>query len=64
ANDSKQEKEEVKAKEKCYGSIKSDVYHKIGCSFISKIKADNLVEYKNDDEAKLKGKRPCKKCGG
>ena len=60
----KEEKDDKKADVKCYGSSKSEVYHKKGCGYIDKIKSSNLVEYKNEEEAKSKGKRLCKKCGG
>jgi hypothetical protein len=44
------------------GSSKSPVFHKAGCSSVSKVSAKNLVAYGSRDAAIKVGKRPCGKC--
>ncbi|MCO5383415.1 MAG: PEGA domain-containing protein [Methanosarcina barkeri] len=47
-----------------YASSKSDVYHSAGCSYVQRIKSENLIVFHNIQEAKAAGYRACKKCGG
>ncbi|MFN7133738.1 MAG: ComEC/Rec2 family competence protein, partial [Myxococcales bacterium] len=44
------------------GSSRSDVFHREGCSGANKIKAENLVSYKDRNDAVAAGKRPAKDC--
>jgi hypothetical protein len=44
------------------GSSKSAVFHKAGCSSVSKVSAKNLVTYGSRDKAIQAGKRPCAEC--
>jgi len=44
------------------GSRNSDVYHYPDCPQARRIKASNLVTYSSSEEARAKGKRPCKVC--
>ncbi len=43
-------------------SKKSEVFHYITCSYVSKIKPDNLILFKTREEAIASGRRSCKKC--
>lgn len=43
-------------------SKNSPVFHKSTCSSAGRISSDNLVTYKNREEAIQSGKRPCKTC--
>ena len=43
-------------------SKKSDVFHYVGCSYVKKIKPENLILFKTREEAIASGRRPCKKC--
>ena len=43
-------------------SKKSEVFHYITCSYVSKIKPENLILLKTREEAIASGRRPCKKC--
>jgi competence protein ComEC len=43
-------------------SKKSEVFHYITCSYVSKIKPENLILFKTREEAIASGRRPCKKC--
>lgn len=40
----------------------SSVFHKSDCRLAQNISTDNLVSYRNRDEAVRAGKRPCKRC--
>jgi hypothetical protein len=44
------------------GSSKSPVFHKAGCSSVSKISTKNRVAYGSRDAAVQAGKRPCAEC--
>ncbi len=44
------------------GSKRSEVFHYIYCDSVSDIKKSNFVLYDSVDDAKAKGKRPCKRC--
>jgi hypothetical protein len=39
-----------------------EVFHYITCSYVSKIKPENLILFKTREEAIASGRRPCKKC--
>ncbi len=43
-------------------SKNSDIYHYIDCSYVKKIKPEDLVLFKAREEAIASGRRPCKKC--
>jgi len=43
-------------------SKKSEVFHYITCSYVSKIKPENLILFKTREEVIASGRRPCKKC--
>lgn len=43
-------------------SKKSEVFHYINCSYVSKTKPENLILLKTREEAIASGRRPCKKC--
>ena len=43
-------------------SKNSDVYHKIGCSYVNSIKDKNKVYYDTPEEAENAGKRGCSRC--
>ena len=43
-------------------SKKSEVFHYITCSYVSKIKPENLILFKTREQAIASGRRPCKKC--
>ena len=43
-------------------SKKSEVFHYITCSYVSKIKPEILILFKSREEAIASGRRPCKKC--
>jgi hypothetical protein len=47
-----------------YASSESNVYHNAGCSYVQRIKPENLITFKSVQEAKAHGYRACKKCGG
>ncbi len=40
----------------------SDVFHKADCRWAQNISTDNLILYRNREEAVMAGKRPCKWC--
>ncbi len=44
------------------GSIKSDVYHYPTCSSAKQINPENLIWFVDENDAKAKGYRPCKRC--
>ena len=46
-----------------YASSESDVYHYAGCSYIKRIKPENLITFKSVEEAEAAGYRACKRCG-
>jgi len=54
-------KEEPKQAQYC-GSINSDVYHYPSCSSAKRINPENLIWFVDENDAKSKGYRPCKKC--
>jgi len=43
-------------------SKKSEVFHYVTCSYVSKIKPENLILFKTREGAIASGRRPCKKC--
>jgi len=43
-------------------SKNSKVFHKSGCTWVKRIKPDNLISYKTREDAVNDGKRPCKNC--
>ena len=43
-------------------SKNSDIFHYIDCSYVKKIKPEDLVLFKTREEAIASGRRPCKKC--
>lgn len=43
-------------------SKKSEVFHYITCSYVSKIKPENLILFKTREEATASGRRSCNKC--
>jgi len=43
-------------------SKKSEVFHYITCSYVSKIKPEILILFKTREEAIASGRRPCEKC--
>ena len=45
---------------KFVGSIKSDVFHYLNCSYVKKIKEENKIYFSSYDEAVSKGYKPCK----
>jgi len=54
-------KEEPKQAQYC-GSINSDVYHYPSCGSAKRINPENLIWFSDENDAKSKGYRPCKKC--
>jgi len=54
-------KEEPKQAQYC-GSINSDVYHYPSCGSAKRINQENLIWFTDENDAKSKGYRPCKKC--
>ena len=50
------------AEYKYIASKSSDIFHRPECRWAKNISPENLVTYKNRDEAKNAGKRPCKTC--
>jgi competence protein ComEC len=44
------------------GSIKSDVFHYPSCSYVKKIKPENIIWFSSRDDAIAHGYRPCKVC--
>ncbi|GAH55916.1 unnamed protein product, partial [marine sediment metagenome] len=54
-------KEEPQQAQYC-GSINSDVYHYPSCGSAKQIKPENLIWFIDENDAKSKGYRPCKKC--
>jgi len=54
--------EEEPGQVKFVGSIKSDVFHYLNCSYVKKIKAANKIYFSSYDEAVSKGYKPCKIC--
>lgn len=46
-----------------YASSESDVYHHAGCSYIKRIKPENLITFKSVEDAEAAGYRACKRCG-
>lgn len=49
-------------KYKYAASKKSEVFHYIYCSYVARIKPENLILFKTREEAIASGRRPCKKC--
>lgn len=47
-----------------YASSESNVYHNAGCSYVQRIKPENLITFDSVEEAEAAGYRACKKCGG
>lgn len=47
-----------------YASSESNKYHSAGCSFVKKIKPENLITFSSRKEAENAGYEACKKCGG
>jgi hypothetical protein len=47
-----------------YASSESNKYHSAGCSFVKKIKPENLITFSSRKEAEKAGYEACKKCGG
>lgn len=43
-------------------SKKSEVFHYIYCSYVKKIKQEELILFKTREDAIASGRRPCKKC--
>jgi hypothetical protein len=61
--DSKIKEQSLQNIEEGYVSSKnSPVFHKADCPSVQRIAPENLVTYKNAEEAIQAGKRPCKKC--
>jgi hypothetical protein len=54
--------ESLIAENRYVASKSSNVFHRPNCRWAKNISPDNLVEYKNRDEAIKAGKRPCKSC--
>ncbi|MHC4752118.1 MAG: hypothetical protein ACYTFW_19875 [Planctomycetota bacterium] len=50
------------AEYKYIASKNSNIFHNLQCTWAKKIKPENLVGYKNKDEAIKAGKRACKLC--
>jgi hypothetical protein len=46
-----------------YASSESNVYHHAGCSYIKRIKPENLITFKSVKDAEAAGYRACKRCG-
>lgn len=44
------------------GCKTSKVYHKPDCASVKKIKPENKISFKSEDEAKEAGYEPCKRC--
>jgi len=49
-------------KYKYAASKKSEVFHYITCSYVARIKPENLILFKTREEAIASGRRPCKNC--
>ena len=49
-------------KQQYVGSKNSKIFHKSDCTWVGKIKAENLRSYASREEAVEAGKRPCKTC--
>ncbi|MPM29544.1 hypothetical protein SDC9_76084 [bioreactor metagenome] len=47
-----------------YASSESDVYHASWCSYVERIKPENLITFDSVQAAEKAGYRACKKCGG
>ena len=47
---------------KYVGSINSDVYHYLWCSYVKNIKEENKIYFSSSQEARSAGYRPCKVC--
>lgn len=59
----KTETKAIEAQEYEYAaSKKSEVFHYIYCSYVKKIKQEELILFKTREEAIASGRRPCKKC--
>jgi len=57
------ETETDEAQEYKYAASKnSDIFHYIDCSYVKKIKPEDLILFKTREEAIASGRRPCKKC--
>jgi hypothetical protein len=54
--------ESTPAEYKYVASKNSDVFHKLECSSVKRIKPENLVNYSSREEAISAGKRPCGRC--
>ena len=50
------------AQEKVVSSKNSQIFHKIDCSSVKRIKSENKISYDNRQQAIDAGKRPCKNC--
>jgi len=50
------------AGEKYCGSSKSNVYHYPSCYYVKQINPENLIWFKDEQDAKSRGYRPCKVC--
>ncbi|HZK11280.1 MAG TPA: MBL fold metallo-hydrolase [Atribacterota bacterium] len=59
----KTETKTTEAQEYKYAASKnSDIFHYIDCSYVKKIKPEDLILFKTREEAIASGRRPCKKC--
>ena len=53
----------IETQEYKYAASKnSDIFHYIDCSYVKKIKPEDLILFKTREEAIASGRRPCKKC--
>jgi competence protein ComEC len=43
-------------------SKNSDIFHYLSCSYVARIKPENLILFKTREEAIASGRRPCKRC--
>jgi len=57
-----QSEQSDEARQGFVGSRHSNVYHLPTCSAARRIKSENLITFKNRDEAVKAGYRPCKIC--
>lgn len=53
---------EAATKKSYVGSEKSNVYHKLYCKYVKRIKKYNKIYFKTKKQAKNWGYRPCKVC--
>lgn len=56
------EEEKMKPGQGYWGSSKSDKFHKPECRWAQKISPQNLIIFKNREEALWAGYKPCKEC--